>query len=248
MPFEISDDEDELLEAFESAWDAGETPDVFRFAERCPRKSFGVTVAELIQIDLERRWKSGNVELKRGLAKYLEVLPPAFTTDELLELVCWEYLIRNQWGDCISRKQVWQNHAHLGTPLIDRIEALSKTMEWPSVSVLLNGQTRLEVQLDREIEAGRQQTEEQVPWSLSSNPFVHRIILSEAGDPTLSRNQLAISRSSRDSVLLQNKSSNRAIAIRGQGAIDSGENLVSKLPVFVHLGANRYLRICDSAG
>ena len=247
MPFEISDNEDELLESFESAWDAGETPDVFRFAERCPRESFGATVAELIQIDLERRWKSANAELKRELSKYLEVLPPGFTNDELLELVCWEYRIRNQWGDCISRKQVWQSHAYLGSSLIDRIDSLSKTMDWPSVAILINGQTILEVELDRDIEAGRQKSMEQMPWSLSSSPFVHRIILSEAGDPTLSRNQLAISRSSPGSVLVQNKSSNRAIALRGQGAIDSGESLVCQLPVFVHLGANRYLRICNSA-
>jgi len=247
MLSETGNNEDELLEAFEVAWDAGDIPDIFRFAERCPRQSFSTTVAELIQIDLERRWKADSVELRRGLLKYLEVLPPAFTKDELLELICGEYRIRNQWGDCISRKQVWENYSHVCASLIDRIARVSETMVWPVVSIVINGQTILETRLDRDIEAGRQQSEKQTPWSVSSNPFVHRVNLSEARDPTLSRNQLTISRCSPDEVLLRNTSSNRAIAIRGRGAIDFGENLVCKLPVFVHLGATRYLRISDSA-
>ena len=243
MLSETGNNEDELLEAFEVAWDAGDIPDIFRFAERCPRQSFSTTVAELIQIDLERRWKADSVELRRGLLKYLEVLPPAFTKDELLELICGEYRIRNQWGDCISRKQVWENYSHVCASLIDRIARVSETMVWPVVSIVINGQTILETRLDRDIEAGRQQSKEQKPWTVSSTQFLHRINLNEACDPTLSRKQLMISLHSPHAVLLQNTSSNRAIAIQGLGAIGSGEELVCNLPVVVHLGESRYLRV-----
>lgn len=240
-------DEDELLEAFEAAWGAGSTPDVFQFVERCPRSSFGKIVAELIQIDMERRWRADNLDLRRGLLKYLEVLPPVFTNAELVDLICGEYRIRNQWGDCISRKKVWENDSHVSKSLLERISSVSDTMDWPTVSIVVNGHAVLETRLDREIEAGRQQNMNQAPWSVSSNPFLHRINLSEAGDATISRNQLAISRCSPAEVLLHNISSNRAIAVRGRGAIDFGEKLVCKLPVFVHLGATRYLRISTSA-
>lgn len=247
MQLENYEDAVDLLESFEAVWASGKIPDVFAFADRCPRDGFAATVSELIQIDLERRWKTGKPELRIDISKYLEVIPASFSDDEVMELVCWEYRIRNQWGDCISRKQICQNHWHLGGTLLDRLEDTAKLLEWPTVSIVVNGQTILEIRLDRDIEAGRQRAEDQAPWSILTNAFVHRINLSEARDGTLSRRQLALSLCSPDAVLLQNTSSNRAIAIRGHGAIDAGQSLICNLPVFVHLGASRYLRICDSA-
>jgi hypothetical protein len=239
---------DELLEAFESEWDRGEPPDVFAFADRSPGEDLPQAVSELIQIDLERRWRDGNPRLRLDLSHYLDVLPNVFGHGDLLELVCWEYRIRNQWGDCVSRTKVVEEHGHLGDDLLSSIERTAQDMSWPLVTVTVNGRTVIEMPLDRDIVAGRQSDSSQEPWSVTTTPLCHQVVFCESRDATLSRKQLAVSLHTPNAVLLRNRSTNRALAVQGLGAIDSRQTLTCNIPVVLHLGASRYLRICKSTG
>lgn len=237
------EDIDSLLEAFESAWNSVEPPDFFAFVRYCSPTDLPQIASELIQIDLERRWRSGNPELHRTLPFYLQGLAHVFSPDELALMVASEYRIRNQWGDCVTREQMLLAYPDGGQKLADCLEDVSQSIEWPVVSIILDGQTVMETRLDRSLEAGRQRQTDQTPWSVYTTPGLHQLTLSEMRDPTLSRNQLKLSLDSPDSVLICNTSSNRAIAVRGRGAIDSGQTLICPLPVFIHLGASRYLRV-----
>jgi len=237
---------DELLEAFESRWDDGEMPDVVSFADRCASEDLASVASELIQIDMERRWRTGHAGKPIELSEYLEVLPNVFSSDELLELICSEYRIRNLWGDCISREKVRLKYGDPGENLFARLDSVAEEIPWPLVSIVVSGQTIFGTPLDRDITAGRQSNPTQKPWSVLTNDLTRHIVLCESMDASLSRNQLAISRSAPESVLLRNISTNRAIAVRGCDPIDSGGTLICKLPVFIHLGSTRYLRICSS--
>ncbi|MBL8817764.1 MAG: hypothetical protein JNL58_17190 [Planctomyces sp.] len=234
----------DLCEDFEDAWNSSHVPDVFEFLKRASTEDLEQAALELIPIDMERRWKKQQIPLE--LSSYLTAFSQALAPDALIELICSEFCIRNTYGDCISRTTILQQYGHLGKRLHDELEKASANLSFPFVSIMLNGVVASSVKLDRVVTAGRQNHLSQKPWSSSSAPDRHRLILCEASDPSLSRNQLEVIRVSPDTIRVKNTSSNRALAVRGCPPLDAGQSDLYRLPVFIHLGASRYLRVSQN--
>ncbi len=233
----------DLCEDFEDAWNSNHIPDVFEFLKRASEEDFEQAALELIQIDMERRWKKQQPQLPLELSSYLTAISQTLSPNALIELICSEFCIRNTYGDCISRTTILQQYGHLGERLHNELERASANLSFPIVSIMLNGVVASTVNLDRIVVAGRQSHSSQKPWSSVSAPDRHRFILCEASDPSLSRNQLELIRVSPDTIRATNTSSNRALAVRGCPPLDAGQSDTYRLPVFIHLGASRYLRV-----
>ena len=93
---------EELLDRFESAWQAGTLPDLTDFLPPTSDPRYPATLKELIKIDLGFRWRSAAADSReeaapRLLEWYAEEVgtPPQV----LHELIAHEYLIRHYWGD-----------------------------------------------------------------------------------------------------------------------------------------------------
>ena len=242
------DDADEALEAFEDLWDSGVVPDLNFFVSRCPRQEFAATVSELVQIDLERRWKDENHDRRRTVRHYQEHLPDMFDDSTLIELICWEYLIRNRWADCINLHQIYRRHQQLGMPLLQRLRETSALILWPILTIVVDDESVVSTPVDRRVKAGRQKIDEPSPWTLRSTAVEHRVVLCENSDPSLSRNQLSISMRTPGSVLVHNTSKRRALAIRDEDPLDVGQQRECALPLFIHLGEMRYLNVSTAGG
>jgi hypothetical protein len=237
---------DQVLEAFENIWDRGDVPDfsasVDELRINCSHGELTDAVSDLIQIDMERRWRAKDEGLRLSLQHYLEIFPALRDKDSLVEIICWEYRVRSQWGDCILRHHLCQQYPEFGERLFVRLDEVAAGIVWPKVEFISHGFSPLEVQLDRPVEAGRQRSVDPKPRSVTSTRFAHRIVMCESTDPSLSRQQLRLTLHSADTVLVQNISANRAVEIRDACAVDAGQSLICQFPVYVHFGASRYLR------
>jgi len=234
---------DELLEDFEGRWDTGDPPDVFAAVSRCPTPELAETAAEIIQIDIERRWRSNSSQLVRTLTHYLEILTDVFDASQLAELMAWEYRIRQQWGDCVSRASFLQSYQHYGIDVLTVIDSAANDIAWPEITVSVNGQNAVRTLFDREITAGRQRSSAERPWSVQTSPLWRHLVLTERHDASLSRQQLRLYRSAPQKVTLENISRNRALSVEGYSPIDAGASLECRIPVAVHLGQQRFLRV-----
>lgn len=242
------EDGDSLLEAFEAAWNSGSKPDVFAYASRCPADELRAVLSELFQIDLERRWKNGNAKHCLTLSQYFDALPSGFSDEELIELVCWEYQMRNQYGDCLPRSDVFQTFPHLGRKLIDRIDEVAERIHWPVLSVVVSQERVCTTKLDRIVSAGRQQSVSELPWTVFTKSDAHHVVLCGMHDASLSRKQFVLSLKSPTTLLVENTSVNRAMAVERQRpktveVIDAGATRICELPVTIHLGSARHVRI-----
>lgn len=233
----------DLFENFENAWNSGHVPDVFEFLKGVSAEDFEEAALELIQIDMERRWKKQQPQLQLELSSYLTAISQTLSPDALIELICSEFCIRNTYGDCVSRTTVLHRYGHLGKRLHEELETACTTLSFPVVSIMLNGMVVFSVNLDRVVVAGRQSHSSQKPWTISTAPEQHRLILCESSDPGLSRNQLELFRVSPETVRVRNTSTNRALAVRSCPPLDAGQSEVYRIPVFIHLGGTRYLRV-----
>lgn len=234
-------DSDQLLEEFESRWDQTDGPDIVDFVRKSPADD-EATIAELIQIDLERRWRTDAANAW-DLPTYLARIPLQFSRAALLSMIAWEYEVRSLWGDCPSRKLLCERHPELHPDLLLSLEAAAASISWPRVEVVVDQQIRVSVPLDRRIAAGRQTANDASPWSVRTESDVHQIVLSPASDATLSRSQLQLRLTSPTTVRVRNSSSNRALATHGQGLIAAGTTRLCRIPLSIHLGRNRQLRI-----
>jgi len=103
-------EQERVLERFEEAWVAGSVPDIRSFLGDPSTADGRGLITELIQVDLERRWRSSAAELGTGSADGLAMRPwvedylsIADLTDlpheSLLELLRSEFQVRHRWGD-----------------------------------------------------------------------------------------------------------------------------------------------------
>src|SRR5262245_20881691 len=85
----------DCVDAYEAACGNG-FPDLRSFADRLSAADRPVALAELVKIELERRWKSGE---KKRIEEYLRDYPELSQPPvELSDLVAHEYLIRSRHG------------------------------------------------------------------------------------------------------------------------------------------------------
>ncbi|MEQ8789845.1 MAG: serine/threonine-protein kinase [Pirellulaceae bacterium] len=124
------------LDRFESQWKSGSAPELSeQLADVAPPS--GGLVAELIQLDLEYRWKQYSGDARRStedraklpefphLEDYAELLP-RFRTEILVpELFAEEYRVRVRWGDRPGR----QDFLARGGQRLAELEAALKRVE-----------------------------------------------------------------------------------------------------------------------
>lgn len=234
---------DAIFEAFESRWDAGGCPEIRSFLSMYSGPDVHAVARELVQIDMERRWRSPAPIRKPELPEYLDQLGFVLAPAAMIELVGWEFFVRNTWGDCVPRNAILLRHPELEPELADTIDAVSRQVAWPIVEVTRDSRLILSTIVDRPLEIGRQSDADLRPWTIQTSNVRHRLVLCPAGEPSLSRNQLEISLSAPGIARLQNMSSRRALALSGQDVIDAGCFAIVAIPVRIHLGGTLLLNL-----
>lgn len=237
-------DPDDASEAFEAAWDSGMPPDLVAFVDRLKPKHRRRGAYDLIEIDVERRWRSDSRVTPRSILQYQRLLTDRFLEAETVALVCWEYTARNCWGDCITRPEIFRKYERLGRPLLRELRTASARIAWPVVAVAEEGTVTMETVFDRPIEVGRQHVGERGPWAIRTNFLRRRLVLDEYTNPEFSRNQLSLKLVSPTSVFVRNMSHNRPVQIRNRRSLLPDERIRLELPFLIRLGKTRYLRVC----
>lgn len=240
----------EMLQQFSALWEADETadsdsfPDIVAFIKRCAvDDAFPDAVLRLVQIDLERRWKSVRSIPHLTTAQYEQLLPVTLSRTALIELVSHEYKVRNRWGDCVLLHDLFQDYQHLGNRLLKSLQQRAAAIFWPVVSLFDDQDARLEVAFDRRITAGRQRPKDPPPWQYSTTAQEHHLVLCDRTDTSLSRDQLRLTLASPHAVIIHNTSSNRSLAIRDSDVLNPGDKHRVPLPAYIHLGKKRYLQV-----
>jgi hypothetical protein len=243
-------DIDAILDDFEEAWTQSEPPCFEEFESRLPEEGYQSAVSDLIQIDLEHRWKWPDAGLRMTLTDYLQRcrFPVSETTQT--GVLCREYGIRNRWGDCISRREICRKYPSLESGFLRDVEGeIRDIARWPQISLMSTGKLLAQVPLDRAILAGRAQNNKEQPYTVETSPFAHRLHLCDMMDASLSRNQITVTLVTPGIIRIANSSRNRALSVRGRGPLSPGSEFTVELKrtVAISLGSGRYLMIEPAA-
>jgi hypothetical protein len=228
-----------LAELIEDAWKAGRTPDLRTLLDSVAENDPERVIPDLIMIDMEWRWKSGNPQLYRDLRDYEAILNAPLSTTDRAMVLCREFGIRNRWGDCLSRKQLCERHPELADLFLRNVnKEIRDIADWPKVSLLRHGMPIASTNLDRPVTAGRQSSSIEVPWSILTSDFHHHLVLCDMDNPQLSREQLELTLLPEQIISIRNTSASRAISVRSsRTAIDAGQTYLCGLekPILIHL-------------
>lgn len=234
-----------VLDQFEAAWSSGAAPDLREFVDRCLKDGRRSSVQELCMIDLERRWRASDHTVPRNcVEQYLTLEQMNLDDSALLDLICWEYEVRNRWGDCPGRGEILVRFPQLRTRLEPALKTVAEKIAWPVVTITENTQVLAQRALDGPAEIGRQREAEPQPVSIVTQADGFRCIVAAVGNASISRSQLQIRLVALEQVQLRNCSSNRALAISGAEPLDAGMTRTLFLPVQIHLWDGYFLRIC----
>ncbi len=162
---------DELLDNFEQSWAADDQPpDLFECLKRAAPEFRKELAGELIEIDIERRWRTGKGD-QRSVGDYLRELPDiAFSSAEIVELLQTEFVVRNTWGDCPQPSAITVVGTCDTAIVQPALERARQQVRWPSIRFLVNETVIADVRLDRPTEIGRQSKNEPVPVSIIDQP------------------------------------------------------------------------------
>lgn len=231
--------DDDLLNEFEGHWNGGKNA-VAQFAKKHPNVTPGLFV-ELMKVDIELRWRHDDP---------IEVTSPEYqvplantNSEQLAELVAWEFAVRNDWGDCISREELEARHTKISVQLRKEVDLVAKDVAWPVIRLREKGITQLSLKLDRRFSCGRRRS--QAAPDLETDYLRQHVNLSDIWTLTLSREQLEIHRVSKHAIHIKNCSRNRAVAIESFGVLEAGQSTDLVIPVFIILGENLSITISE---
>lgn len=223
------DQDDLVLAEFENSWKA-ESGSFAKFLQSHPNAS-PRTLLELVKIDLDLQWR--NLCPKECVSNDYQSVVAKLRSDELAELVAWEYAVRNECGDCVSREILQNRHPEISQELSKHLALVSHDISWPTVKALNRGTVTHEVLLDRSVEGGRSRLSNNPPTETSTSR--HRINLVEFHNVTLSRTQFSILRTGVQEIQISNNSQNRAIVVESNGVLSAGASLKAKIPATILL-------------
>jgi serine/threonine protein kinase len=135
-----SEELESLYEEFESAWVKTPYPDLRGYLSSYSSQSGSefqaAALVELIQIDLERRWKSdGNVPATDPLPArpqvkdYVAALPECRSLDDVpVELLAFEFRVRHLWGDAPNISDFVGQFPERGAALQDACEKVTSNL------------------------------------------------------------------------------------------------------------------------
>lgn len=236
----------DFLDEFDLAWKNGTPPDWKLFAVQTGILADHDAVCELIRIDMEARWRSAAPNVQRyGTEHYLPDAGVSLNQSRISQLICWEYEVRNRWGDCPNVPALVEKW-----PTVDGLKAellrTGKEIPWPitEISDAGSGLTQLcRIALDRPAEVGRQMPMEPNPPAAISFGDQYRIIAAHGQASGLSRRQLRIELATPNAVRIRNLSSHRCIVVAREILIQPAECRTASLPLEISLPGTFNLRI-----
>jgi len=136
----LSDELESLFEEFESAWVKTPYPDLRSYLGKYSSQTgseFQTTLlVELIQIDLERRWKTESqvpvddpLPARPHVKDYVSALPEFRDIDQVpVELLAFEFRVRNLWGDAPNISDFVGQFPNRGAALQDTCEKVASNI------------------------------------------------------------------------------------------------------------------------
>lgn len=232
------------LDQFELAWSSGEVPDLQAYVATLISLGEESAISEVCQIDMEHRWRSADSAVRKFFASdYLSALQHVMQVNEVIELICWEYHVRNHWGDFPSVRVLLDEWSQYRPALDAAIQQTAASIARPIVMISGTHTPQEPFGLDGVLEVGRQHADEPPPFERVMTPDGCRLIVTANSDASISRRQLVMRRDSKSSVLVKNTSRNRAMAVIGLCILDAGESASCPMPARIHLGGKLILGI-----
>lgn len=139
VPTKPAHSADDILDAFDAAWQTGPAPRLESFLSRAGGTARPKLLEELIKIDLEYRWR---VSVPGGdpggsnprLEDYLRRFPELGSAERLpVALVAEEYRVRHWWGDRPERPEYARRFPRHGTALAEALRRVDLLLEEESV-------------------------------------------------------------------------------------------------------------------
>ena len=235
---------DDLLDDFESSWvTSGHPPNLRSILRKADSSARRALACELIEIDLERRWRT-EPRHRRTVGDYVMELPDVkFAEADLVPLLATEFVVRNLWGDCPQPSMIPLVGGCNREAVDAALDLARSQVPWPSVRFVSNGAVVLEAALDRPAAVGRQSAGDPAPVTNLQKPESQRLIIAPSADPTISRTQLQLKLATIDRVALTNASKNRSLAIQTRQALIPGETVEYPVPVVIPLGSGRAIAV-----
>jgi tetratricopeptide (TPR) repeat protein len=144
---------EEILIRFESEWRVSEYPDVSTFAESCSDERT-VLLLELIQVDMEFRWKRGT---RTPVEHYLDRFPQLQTTELTQQLITAELQLRVRFKQDVDLADFLQRFPDHGTFVqsgLERTHAETAIREASIAEPVVSGSRIGRYVVDREIGSG----------------------------------------------------------------------------------------------
>lgn len=239
----MSATEDQMFDDLESLWNSDTVPNVFEILKKTdnvPEEA----IVEMFQIDLEHRWRHSDSTIRVDASFYTSnESGHKLSPKGIVELLGWEFRVRNQWGDCVSRSALLEREPDHLAILEQQLDVVSASMRWPRIIFRVDQDAKTEFDFDRETVAGRRHAAESGMKYHVTSATQHRILLCDAHDTSISRNQLRLVRDSQKSVLVNNSSKNRAFAIVNDRVLIPGATESIGLPLTLSLGNRRTIEI-----
>ena len=233
---------DDLLDEFESSWASGDSePDVRSVLRRVEGSEKKELACELIEIDIERRWK-GSTTKRMTIHDYLRELPYLDLLDgELVSLMKTEFLVRNLWGDCPQPSMIGPVDCSLQATLTRELLQARNQLPWPRLRFMVQGIVMIELPLDRPTTIGRQAVGDPSPVVLLQEEESQRVIIAPSADPSISRAQLHLDLPGLSRLRLKNRSRNRSLAIQARQALVPGQTVEYGMPIVIPICDKRTL-------
>ena len=250
---------DEFCERFERAWQEGSVPpdlqsSIIEFPLADPGSRSNLLL-EMVQIDLERRWRypekardsyvaiddSSTLLVRGTLAdspvaeEYLGILGiHPKTCPWLIDLLEAEFEIRHQWGDCpVMDHYLARFPEHAGT-IKERLGSIDLPPR-PRLQIRKTGADELavDIPINRPVTLGRQRSGEPGPYATVNTDDGCRVIVVEADEKRVSRDEIRIEVRPRSHLRLTNTRQRGSIELVHRDKLSAGESIDITPPIAI---------------
>lgn len=230
----------DALDQIDSQWRSGTRPNIAPVIERLRGDGDPGTCIEVCAADLEWRWRTAHQRSEQSgphACEYASLLAELWNEAEnRRRMVEAEWLARSGWGDQPDLRQFSQtlpDQTELPAGLLDKLAAFSQLTV---VVANLDGRELIAHALPSRFVIGRQARHEPPPPAWLSGP--RRLIVAGSQDRSLSRHQIAVTRTRLHEVELENTSRSVDIELAA-GPLGPGANARMATPLNIVFSAYR---------
>ncbi len=239
---------DDICTSFEEVWNPDlpwqSLPEYVARYETAGTREFAELLAEMAQIDLERRWRflaqisadAQQIETSAGFAARNKIPRCqdylALFTDE-----CQAISIRRTLEDCELRSRLKYGDVPIPGRVVTDFAPTSRYERYmPTVSVFFSGRNRFTAPFCGTLLVGRQDVEEPDPPVMIAQTHGSKLICAPLEDKSISRLQFTVTVIAGNSTRIANSSSNTFFCIGESLFLKPGESQIVQFPVEVKLG------------